>query len=66
MLPDKIRLHIAWERAKGLSLGAIAKKLNEEGVPTATKGGHWYASTVSHVLRSIALDEGLAASRLGR
>jgi DNA invertase Pin-like site-specific DNA recombinase len=60
LLPEKVRRRIANERAKGVSLGAVAKKLNDEGVPTATKGGHWYASTVVHVLRSVALDEELA------
>jgi hypothetical protein len=59
VLSDKVRRRIARERGKGLSLGAIAAKLNDQGVPTATKGGQWYASTVSHVLRSVALDEEL-------
>lgn len=34
----------------GLGLNGTADKLNAEGVPTA-KGGKWYASTVSRVVR---------------
>lgn len=63
LLPDKVRRRIVRERAKRLSLGAIATQLNEEGVPTATGKGEWHASTVAHVLRSVALDEELAKVR---
>lgn len=42
---------------------AIAIKFNDEGVPTASKGGKWHASTVAHVLRSVALDDELAKIR---
>ena len=64
LLPDEVRRRIANERAKGRSLGAIAKMLDDEGVPTASKGGHWHASTVAHVLQSVALDEELVEIRL--
>lgn len=37
--------------AEGLSLNAIARTLNDEGVPTA-KGGKWYASTVRAIVNS--------------
>ena len=59
VLPENVRLRIAAERAKGLSLGAIASILNNEGVATAM-GGSWHASTVAHVLHSVELDEELA------
>ena len=63
LLPEKVRRRVVAERARGLSLGAIAKKFNDEGVPTASKVGHWYASTVAHVLRSVALDVELHTNR---
>ncbi|MGH6877019.1 MAG: recombinase family protein [Rhizomicrobium sp.] len=56
LLPEKVRRRIVNERTKGQSLGATTDKLNKAGVPTASKSGRWYASTVSHVLRSVALD----------
>jgi DNA invertase Pin-like site-specific DNA recombinase len=37
-------------RAEGLSLRAIAGKLNEEGVPTSQGGKQWYASTVRSMI----------------
>jgi DNA invertase Pin-like site-specific DNA recombinase len=37
--------------AEGLSLNAIARTLNDEGVPTA-KGKSWYASTVRTIVTS--------------
>ena len=36
-------------RAEGLSMGKVAHRLNEDGVPTAT-GKTWHASTVRQVL----------------
>lgn len=52
---DAVRARIADARAAGQSMHAIAKALNAEVVPTA-RGGKWYASTVSRVLDSLALD----------
>jgi DNA invertase Pin-like site-specific DNA recombinase len=43
-------------KESGLSLAAIAQRLNEEAVPTAQGGKQWYRSTVQGVLRSAALD----------
>jgi hypothetical protein len=37
-------------RARGLSLRAIAERLNQDGVPTAQGGKQWYAATVRQVL----------------
>jgi DNA invertase Pin-like site-specific DNA recombinase len=64
LLPDTVRFRIASDRATGKTLNAIASALNDEGVPTA-KGGHWYASTVAHVLRSVGVDQELARVRAG-
>ncbi len=61
LLPGDVRAHIAAEAAAGRSLRSIAAQLNAEGVPTA-RGGRWHASTVAHVVRSVALDRELASS----
>lgn len=37
-------------RSQGLSMQAIADKLNELGINTA-RGGNWYASTVANILK---------------
>lgn len=63
-LPQAVRERIAVERDAGRSLRAIADALNAEGVPTA-RGASWHASTVRHVVRSVALDVELAAVRAG-
>lgn len=55
VLSDDVRDRIAAERAQGRTLKAIADDLNAENVPTA-RGGRWYPSTISHVVRSVALD----------
>jgi len=44
---------IASYRAKGLSMKAIADELNTLGVKTR-RGGRWYASTVSNILKRAA------------
>ena len=49
-LDDKIVARIVTMRENGLSLAAIAKKLTDDGVPTAQGGARWYPSTVNHVL----------------
>lgn len=49
-LPDHVRRRIRRERKRGKSFAAIARALNEDGVPTAQGGRRWYASTVSAVL----------------
>jgi len=59
ILSTQVRERIASEAGSGTSLRSIADTLNREGVPTA-RGGRWYASTISHVLRSVALDSELA------
>jgi DNA invertase Pin-like site-specific DNA recombinase len=48
-LPEEIRRMIYDHRNSGESFGALAKKLNEDEVPTTNGGKEWYASTVRHV-----------------
>lgn len=63
LLPEKVRRRIARDGAKGQTMAAVARKLNEEGVATASGNGSWHPSTVAHVLRSVALDDELAGVR---
>jgi DNA invertase Pin-like site-specific DNA recombinase len=60
VIPEPIRQRIAAEHAAGRSLAAISQALNDEGVPTA-RAGKWYPATIAHVVRSVALDQQLAA-----
>jgi DNA invertase Pin-like site-specific DNA recombinase len=39
-------------QAEGLSLSAMAERLNEMGIPTA-RGGSWHASTVRNVIQRL-------------
>lgn len=48
-LPPRIRTRIRRMRGRGMTLEAIARKLNDEGVPTAQGGKRWYAATVRSV-----------------
>ena len=52
LLPDDVRERIIAEHRAGKSLSAIARTLNDEGVPTAQGGARWYASTVRAVVAS--------------
>lgn len=47
---DTLVTMIRGARASGMSLHAIADRLNEDAVPTAAGGKRWYASTVRSVL----------------
>ncbi len=60
-LPQSVRERVMADRATGLSLRAIADRLNTEQVPTAQEGARWYASTVANVLRSLELDREAAS-----
>lgn len=55
LLPEPLRIGIAGRVTNGEKLSQIAVSLNMAGVPTA-KGGKWYASTVAHVAKSVAVD----------
>lgn len=47
----KIVAYVKALRRKRLSYREIAKRLNEEGVPTK-RGGRWFGSTVSYILKN--------------
>jgi len=47
---------IVTERASGASLRAIAKALNDEGVPTERRGRCWHPATIRGLVESAALD----------
>jgi DNA invertase Pin-like site-specific DNA recombinase len=49
-LPDRVVARIERERTAGASLGAIAKALNDDAIPTSQGGAKWHASTVRAVL----------------
>jgi len=38
-------------RRRGLSMGAIANRLNRDEIPTK-RGGKWHASTIQYVLKN--------------
>lgn len=56
-LDRAVAQRIVTMRQQGMSTPRIAGVLNNEQVPTARGGSAWYPSTVSGVLRSVALDE---------
>jgi hypothetical protein len=60
--PAAVRKRIARERDQGYTLQAIADGLTADGIPTA-RGGSWYSSTVTHVLRSLDVEADLQAKR---
>jgi DNA invertase Pin-like site-specific DNA recombinase len=49
LISNEIRSRIVAEREKGLSLRAVARLLDAEGIPTAY-GGKWSASSIKYVL----------------
>lgn len=62
-LDDDTRQYVVRLREdEGLSYRKIAKRLSDEGVPTA-RGGKWHGSTVQGVLRSVELDREAAEAR---
>ena len=61
-LHAEVRQQLLELRQQGMTLAAIADRLNAEQVPTA-RGGRWYPSTVLGVLRSLKLDAEAAAAR---
>jgi DNA invertase Pin-like site-specific DNA recombinase len=50
-VPDEVRDYIASMRTQGLTLRAIADRLNVESVATGQGGSRWYASVVGAVLK---------------
>ena len=61
-LDPAVTARIVTERAAGKSLPAIARALNEGGVPTARGGQAWLPGTVWGVLRSADLDRAAEAA----
>lgn len=51
-LSTEVLRRIVTARQEGLTLAAIADRLNAEAIPTAQGGKRWYASTVSKVLQT--------------
>jgi DNA invertase Pin-like site-specific DNA recombinase len=49
-MPEATRARIKRMRSRGMTLAAIAAKLNHDEVPTAHGGARWHASTVRAVL----------------
>jgi hypothetical protein len=47
----------------GLSLAAVAERLNAENVPTVTPGARWHVATVRRVLKSLEYEAELAERR---
>jgi hypothetical protein len=50
-LPAELVAHIRNEHEHGESLAEIARRLNDDGIPTAQTGRQWWPSTVRAVLR---------------
>lgn len=57
-LPPRVVERIQREHAAGVSLGAIARGLNADAIPTGQGGKAWYASTVAAVLKRTETAEG--------
>jgi len=49
-MPEKVVARIKREHAAGKSLNSIAKRLNDDAIPTAQGGAQWHASTVKALL----------------
>jgi DNA invertase Pin-like site-specific DNA recombinase len=56
-MADETLASIVALREEGLSMGAIAQQLNDQGIATARGGQRWYASTVRSALRTHELDQ---------
>jgi len=66
LLPDSVRQQIGQYRQQGLSLRAIAAKLQEAGIPTATGKGSWQHQTVASVLQSLKVEAAREAVLAGQ
>jgi hypothetical protein len=55
-MPADVAARIRAHHAAGSSLGAIARRLNAERVPTAQGGSQWWPSTVRAVLQRSSTD----------
>lgn len=50
-VPAEVQSRILQQHTAGLSLSAIARRLNEDGTPTQTGGGQWTHTVVDGVVR---------------
>ena len=50
VLPEELRERIRSMHAAGMSLTAIAERLNAEGVPTAHGGRRWWHPTIARIV----------------
>ncbi|MGH3808916.1 MAG: recombinase family protein [Pseudonocardiaceae bacterium] len=57
MTVETLEAIVMLREVENLSMGAIAARLNQEGVPTARGGAKWHPSTVRSALRSHELDK---------
>ena len=54
-ISDELRRSVVVKRSEGMTMQAIADRLNEDRIPTA-RGGVWQRGTIHALLRSAALD----------
>ena len=62
-IPQETLDYIQSLRDEGDSFRKIVARLNDENVPTARGGQHWYLSTVRSALRTVELDRHAAERR---
>jgi hypothetical protein len=62
---DPVLAQILHWQAEGLSLRAIAARLNAEGVPTRSGQGQWYQSNLSRELRRVLRGSGGGSATIG-
>ena len=61
-LPGDIAKRIWRSHRRGSSLRRIAKRLNDEAIPTAHGGATWHPSTVNAVIASVRMERSLPAT----
>jgi DNA invertase Pin-like site-specific DNA recombinase len=62
VMDPALTARIVAQRAMGHSLGAIARHLNEDGIPTVRGGRCWLPATIAAVLKSAVLDQGASVT----
>ena len=63
LMPDDVRRRVWNMRQSGLTYAAIAEKMEEEKILTATGCSQWHKQTVLQVVRSVDLDMKAEAAR---
>jgi DNA invertase Pin-like site-specific DNA recombinase len=59
-MTDQTRQYVARLRSDGLTLAAVAERLNAENVPTVVPGARWHIATVRRVILSLKYEAELA------